>query len=272
MPQDNSVVLRAVAEVMIEEEQARAAADREISADLARIRERLDDYGNLIESKFQTLEPRIVQEVADQIGTLEVEQLKDRTAAERELAGDLGRLRERVDEYGNVIETRFVLLENRMRQQIEGQIAALDLQDGAPGERGEKGDRGEPGPPGVAMQGEPGPPGPVGYVGQARGLWKEDGEYLAMDVVACNGSEWRAIRDNPGPLPGDGWRQGAKGVKGDKGAPGARGEKGDRGERGIPGPPGPQGVGILDITIDDGVLIIALTNGQQREFMLEATA
>jgi Collagen triple helix repeat (20 copies) len=272
MPQDNTV-LRAVAEVMIEERNARAASDQVISADLARIRERLDEFGNVIESRLAGMTHAMRDQVADQIGTLEIEQLKDRTATERELAGDLGRLRERLDDYGNVIETRFLGLEHRMRDQVAAQIAALDLQDGvpgAPGERGEQGERGLQGEQG--NRGEPGPEGPAGYVGQARGLWNADATYRAMDVVACNGSEWRAIRDNPGPLPGDGWMLGAKGVKGERGAAGHRGEKGDRGERGIAGPPGPQGVGILDITIDDGVLVIALTNGQQKEFMLEATA
>jgi hypothetical protein len=44
-----------------------------------------------------------------------------------------------------------------------------------------------------------------------------------MDVVSFNGSEWRAIVDNPGTLPGPDWMLGAKG---------ARGKRGDR------GPPG----------------------------------
>jgi hypothetical protein len=43
-------------------------------------------------------------------------------------------------------------------------------------------------------------------------------------VVAFNGSEWRAMVDDPGPLPGPGWMLGAKGARG------------KRGERGPPGP------------------------------------
>jgi hypothetical protein len=269
MPQD-SVILRAVAEVMIEEEKARAGADRELSADLARIRERVDDYGNVIETRFAGLTHAMRDQVAAEVTARELERDKAGTAADRELAADLGRIRERLDEYGNVIETRFLGLEHRMREQIETFIGELDLQDGAPGEKGDQGERGYQGEPGpIGDRGECGIPGPSGYVGQARGKWNADGEYRAMDVVALNGSEWRAIRDDPGPLPGDGWMLGAKGMKGDKGA------AGDRGERGIPGPPGlpgPQGVGILDITIDDGVLVIALSNGQRKEFMLEAAA
>ena len=95
--------------------------------------------------------------------------------------------------------------------------------------------------------------------------------YRAMDVVAHNGSEWRAITDDPGPLPGDGWMLSAKGVKGDKGVPGES-IKGDRGERGLPGVAGPEGRGIADILIDNGVLVFVLTDGVRKEFMLEAAA
>ena len=42
--------------------------------------------------------------------------------------------------------------------------------------------------------------------GRARGAHDPAAAYFAMDVVAFNGSEWRAVRDGPGPLPGDGWR------------------------------------------------------------------
>ena len=62
------------------------------------------------------------------------------------------------------------------------------------------------------------------YVGRARGLYDPNvTDYRAMDVVAHNGSEWRAKTDNPGPLPGDGWALGAKG---------ARGKRGERGPSG----------------------------------------
>ena len=95
--------------------------------------------------------------------------------------------------------------------------------DGMPGERGE---RGTGGPPGDA--GPMGPPGPAAYAGRARGLYDPNAnDYRAMDVVAQNGSEWRATKDDPGPLPGPGWALGAKG---------ARGKPGERGPAGPPGP------------------------------------
>ena len=117
-------------------------------------------------------------------------------------------LRDRIDEYGNVIR--------------------LPGPPGPQGERGEPGERGDPGP-----GGEPGPPGDrgergePGYGGRARGLWNATvTDYRAMDVVAWNGSEWRAEADNPKTEPGKGtnWLLGAKG------------SRGKRGERGPPGP------------------------------------
>jgi hypothetical protein len=61
--------------------------------------------------------------------------------------------------------------------------------------------------------------------GQARGLFDpKTKDYRALDVVAFNGSEWRARRDNPGPLPGDGWMLSAK--AGTRGKPGERGKDG----------------------------------------------
>jgi len=200
----------------------------------------------------------VLRAVADVVITEE----KARAAADRELAGDLLRLRERIDEYGNVIETRFLGLEHRMREQIATTVASLGLKDGAPGERGEDGQDGPAGPPGEP--GEVGAAGDPGYPGRACGLYSAAAAYRAMDVVAFNGSEWRAVADDPGPLPGAGWMLGAKGVKGEKGERGGRGEAGDR------GPPGPAGVGISDIVIDAGVLVIMLTDGSRREFVMEA--
>lgn len=38
-----------------------------------------------------------------------------------------------------------------------------------------------------------------------------------MDVVAFNGSEWRAVKDDPGPLPGAGRVLGGPGERGPAG-------------------------------------------------------
>jgi hypothetical protein len=117
---------------------------------------------------------------------------------------------------------------------------------GSPGERGERGERGEAitGPAGEqgiqGLPGEPGDPGPVPYVGEVRGLYDAARSYRVFDLVSWHGSEWRARRDDPGPLPGDGWAL--------SGQAGSRGKTGERGER---GPPGPSGATIVDWAIED---------------------
>ena len=120
------------------------------------------------------------------------------------------------------------------------------------GERGAAGPIGEGGPPGE--RGEKGDPGEPAYPGTARGLWSATESYRAMDVVAFNGSEWRAVYDNPGPLPGDGWKHGAKGIKGKPGERGERGEKGDR---------GPSGVSVVKAAIVDFEFVLMLSDGSR---------
>jgi integrin beta 3 len=75
---------------------------------------------------------------------------------------------------------------------------------------------GEPGPPGP--DGAPGRDGLDGRTGDARGLYAAAETYRKMDRVSLNGSEWIARKDDPGPLPGDGWMLGAQGKTGKPGA------------------------------------------------------
>jgi len=57
-----------------------------------------------------------------------------------------------------------------------------------------------------------------------RGTHDPKAEYFANDLVAKDGASFVAKRNNPGPLPGDGWqllaRQGQRGIAGERGAPG----------------------------------------------------
>lgn len=204
------------------------------------------------------IDPVLIKAVADVVADEE----RARQAADGALTAAIARACERIDEYGNVIETRFLALDHIMRQHVAAYVDSLELKDGATGTPGAIGPAGAPGTLGPAgPSGPEGPQGPAGrdaYPGQALGKWKADGTYRAMDVVAFNGSEWRAIRDDPGPLPGDGWMLGAKG--GTKGAPG------ERGERGPAGPQGPAGVGIRELDFDNGHLIVRLTDGRERVF------
>jgi hypothetical protein len=190
----------------------------------------------------------LIGAVADLIAN----EAKARHAGVRDLVADLARARERIDEYGNVIDNRVDAAERRLRVLV----AELQPKDGAAGPPGEPGAPGDVGPEGPA--GPEGPPGPVGYVGQARGLWIAASGYRAMDLVAFNGCEWRALRDDPGSLPGDGWMLSAKGVKGDKGE---RGVKGERGDRGAPGPASERPTRLA--IKDDGTLMLMWADGYE---------
>lgn len=99
------------------------------------------------------------------------------------------------------------------------------------------------------------PAGPAGidgkdaYPGEAKGLYDPNGEYLAMDVVSHNGSEWRAKIDNPGELPGPGWMLSA-----------CRGKRGERGEKGAPGS---DGVSIVAQYLRGNELVMTLGDGAE---------
>jgi hypothetical protein len=125
--------------------------------------------------------------------------------------------------------------ELRVERAVAERLALL--KDGPPGPQGAPGEQGEPGQGIVGPHGEPGPPGPPGppgeppYVGEVCGLHDPVREYRKYDLVTLHGAEWRAKRDAPGALPGDGWAMASE--AGRRGKPG---EIGPRGERGLPGP------------------------------------
>lgn len=85
-----------------------------------------------------------------------------------------------------------------------------------------------------------------------KGEYSEGGEYKQYNYVYYEGSTYLALKDNPAVPPTNNkvdWQylaQGVVGAKGDKGEPGAKGE---------------QGVSITDARIEDGVLHISLSDG-----------
>jgi len=89
--------------------------------------------------------------------------------------------------------------------------------------------------------------------GRLLGLWDAHrADYGQFDRVSFNGSEWIAKKDNPGPLPGDGWMMGAK-----------VGKPGPKGERGATGPAGKNGAAIKAIRLDEDYgLILDMTEGK----------
>ena len=222
-PLSSKAILSAVGELLAEERAQRIALEA-----------RIDEYGNLVRVPGPQGERGMPWEPG-----------RDGVPGERGMDGPAGPAGERgmVGERGAMGDP------------------GRDGRDGRPGEMGERGLDGPAGP--VGAMGDRGPSGEPAYGGSARGLYGATETYRAMDVVSYNGSEWRAVRDDPGELPGDGWMLGAKG---------SRGKPGERGERGMAGPQGPQGPtgnGLADIIIENGVLVFLMTDGRHRQFSLE---
>jgi len=102
----------------------------------------------------------------------------------------------------------------------------------------------------IAAAGVPGQNGRDAPVGEVYGKYDLAKTYAKFDLVAHDGGEWRARKDNPGPLPGPGWALSA--VQGKTGRPG---EKGDR------GPAGPPGARIARLSVDGYQLAVNLSDG-----------
>jgi hypothetical protein len=178
---------------------------------------------------------------------------KARAAADMVIAADMARLRERIDEYGTIIELKVAAATAHLRNGV----------DGAPGPAGPPGEPGPAGPPGA--EGPAGPPGPAGVAGTNARQWRHrryhdpKQVYAEGDVVAHDGGSWLALCDEPGPLPGDGWAQLT--------VRGMRGKPGDKGER---GPSGPEGRGVVDIAVTENAdaIVVDFTDGTYRSIPL----
>jgi hypothetical protein len=169
---------------------------------------------------------------------------------------------------------------------------------GEPGPQGERGERGPEGPPGklpvvkawsdrVHYEGEvtahggatyqairdtgqePGrsddwiclaAPGRDAIEPEHRGLYEADGEYRRLNIVALDGGAFIALRDDPGPLPGDGWRQLVA-----RGKPGKPGDKGEKGERGFKGEQGPVAPALVGWRLDrcDYIAVPVMSDGSE---------
>jgi hypothetical protein len=174
---------------------------------------------------------------------------KARVAADQVIAADMARLRERIDEYGTIIELKVA-------------AATAHLRNGVDGPQGPAGPPGAPGPAGPpGADGPAGPPGPAGVAGTSARQWRHrryhdpKQAYAEGDVVAHDGGSWLAVCDEPGPLPGDGWAQLT--------TRGQRGKPGDKGERGAQGP---EGRGVVDLTVSETgtELVVEFSDNVQR--------
>lgn len=105
----------------------------------------------------------------------------------------------------------------------------------------------------VALRGVDGEDGRDAREGEVSGLFDEARAYRKFDIVSLDGGSFCAVRDNPGPCPGDGWRMSA--------ARGKRGPPGKDGERGSQGATGQAGASIKSITAEGGVLVLSMSDG-----------
>jgi hypothetical protein len=70
-----------------------------------------------------------------------------------------------------------------------------------------------------------------------RGTYDSDAEYRCLDVAMVGGSSFVALKNAPGPCPGDDWQLlCSRGSRGNLGPSGERGIMGLRGERGAAAP------------------------------------
>jgi len=181
---------------------------------------------------------------------------KAREAADRELAADLARLRERLDDYDTIITVKVAAATMHLRSGVDG----LPGPQGEPGPAGPQGPAGEPGAPGErGEKGEAGSPGTAAREWRHRRGYNPSQTYEQLDAVTHDGSSWLALCDDPGVLPGPGWAQ--LSIRGQRGKPG---EKGDR------GPAGPEGRGIADVFVTESgdALVVELSDGEQRSVSL----
>jgi hypothetical protein len=87
------------------------------------------------------------------------------------------------------------------------------------------------------------------------GRFDPEAAYRRLSLVALNGGSFIAIKDDPGPCPGDGWLLlVSQGKSGKQGPPGERGPQGERGMKGEPGKPATATMrgDVLTLTNGDG--------------------
>jgi hypothetical protein len=199
-------------------------------------------------------DPALMRAVADVV----INEEKARVAADRELAADMARLRERIEDYSNIIELKVAAATAHLRNGSDGAPGLA----GEPGPPGPQGPQGPPGPSGAP--GDRGKPGPAGISArQWRHRRNHDPAqtYAEGDVVTHDGGSWLAMQDAPGPLPGYGWAQLT--------TRGQRGKPGDKGER---GPVGAEGRGVADVFVNDSdELIVEFSDGTQRSIAFLVT-
>lgn len=142
---------------------------------------------------------------------------------------------------------------------VKEQIAAIELKEGPQGEVGPMGPQGLQGPKGdKGEQGEQGIQGEKGQDGKdgKDGVNGKDGQDFTYDMFTEEQLE-RLV----GPQGPEGI-QGPVGPKGDQGIQGVQGEMGPQGPEGLKGDPGENGVGVVNVEIKNGRLMVHLSNNE----------
>lgn len=102
----------------------------------------------------------------------------------------------------------------------------------------------------------------TGKVMRVRGTFNRDTKYEQLDVVAYGGSTFVATEDNPGEIPGPGWKLLA--------SAGGRGRKGERGEKGEPGAAtSVPGVKALHLDRQNYAIALFTTDGKMHKIDLK---
>ena len=263
----DAALLGAVADLLAETHKANHASVRDLVAEIARGRERIDEYGNVLQTKFEALEIRTREFVASFVASLNLKSGEPGAVGPQGPQGEAGAP-------GAVGEQGPQGLPGEQGPQgLPGERGEKgDSIQGPPGERGEQGMPGFPGEKGEAgapgLQGEKGLQGDAGPMGPGAPLWRHRRaydatvkDYRAGDVVAHDGGSSVALVDNPGACPGDDWASLTH--RGKNGRPGEKGEKGDKGVQGR------DGTGIDDLFIERGMLVVLLTDGRHKELSLQ---
>ena len=277
--------IKALREAAAAAEDARAAEARGLAERLAAAWERAD----LTEARLAAVEAREPEVTRADIETLDA-MIAALPVPEKGERGEAGEKGERGESGPPGRDADPDTVRDMVAEAVQRAMEALPAPEkGERGEPGERGPQGEPGTPGrlpvarvwserVHYEGEvvthagatwqadrdtgKEPPhddwrclaaaGRDGRTPEFRGLFAAGEEYRELDVTMLDGNSFVAVRDDPGPCPGDGWK--LLSMRGKPGKPGQTGDRGERGEKGAPGEP------LISAEVrDDGTILY--TNG-----------
>ena len=196
----DAALLGAVADLLAETHKANHASVRDLVAELARSRERIDEYGNVIETKFQALEIKAREFVASFVTSLNLKNGEPGTVSRGRWSRRRGGRSRRVGEHGEQgrkanAASRVLSVSAASKADRRGGCGGRSGRAGARGRRCQRGERGEQGP--LGLQGEKGLQGEAGPMGPAAPLWRHrrayDADRQRLSRGRRGGARWRLI-------------------------------------------------------------------------------